>query len=113
MAFGNVTRHLPLLPFATIYGRTSLLNNKHINLQILNRTNNIFELVTVEPVHDRADGGGGHRSSELLSDTDTIAEEDKNLRLKGKTRRKTSLSLGYGTAYELNVDDGIMYNRIL
>jgi len=50
-------------------------------IQILNRTNNIFELVTVEPVlterlNDR------HRNEILLSDElETV--EDKTLRLKG------------------------------
>lgn len=95
-----------ILPFDHCrFGQTTLLNNKHINLQILNRTNNIFELVTVEPVHERSDGNG-HRSSELLSDTDTIAEEDKNLRLKGKMRRKTSFI--DRTTHELGLDDEIM-----
>lgn len=51
-------------------------------MQILNRTNNIFELVTVEPVlHDKPPDRG--RQEMLLSD-ELDVEEDRNLRLKGK-----------------------------
>lgn len=51
--------------------------------QILNRTNNIFELVTVEPVPERLEN---HNRDILgvdlnLSDLD---EHNRNLRLKGK-----------------------------
>ncbi|XP_073819634.1 guanylyl cyclase at 88E [Musca autumnalis] len=47
---------------------------------ILNRTNNIFELVTVEPVTDRPDN---QKSSELLLHEDG-SEPEKSLRLKGQ-----------------------------
>jgi guanylate cyclase len=48
---------------------------------ILNRTNNIFELVTVEPIlHDKPPDRG--RQEMILSD-ELDVEEDKNLRLKG------------------------------
>lgn len=50
-------------------------------MQILNRTNNIFELVTVEPIlHDKPPERG--RQEMILSD-ELDLEEDKNLRLKG------------------------------
>lgn len=47
-------------------------------LQILNRTNNIFELVTVEPVPDRLEN---HNKDILGSDIE--GDEHRNLRLKG------------------------------
>lgn len=49
-------------------------------MQILNRTNNIFELVTVEPVPERLET---HNKDILGSDID--GDENRNLRLKGKT----------------------------
>lgn len=48
-------------------------------IQILNRTNNIFELVTVEAVPEVNDGQS--KMNILLNETD--GDEDKNLRLKG------------------------------
>uniref|UniRef100_A0A6P7FM48 guanylate cyclase n=1 Tax=Diabrotica virgifera virgifera TaxID=50390 RepID=A0A6P7FM48_DIAVI len=49
---------------------------------ILNRTNNIFELVTVEPIlNDKPSGRRGH---ELLLSDEMEVSEDKNLRLKGQ-----------------------------
>lgn len=47
--------------------------------QILNRTNNIFELVTVEPIPDRLEK---ENKDIMLLESDN--EEDKMLRLKGK-----------------------------
>lgn len=49
-------------------------------MQILNRTNNIFELVTVEPVPDRLET---HNKDILGSDIES--DENRNLRLKGNT----------------------------
>ena len=47
----------------------------------MNRTNNIFELVTVEPVlHDKPPDRG--RQEMILSD-ELDVDEDRNLRLKG------------------------------
>lgn len=46
--------------------------------QILNRTNNIFELVTVEPVPERLET---HNKDILGSDIE--GDEHRNLRLKG------------------------------
>lgn len=51
-----------------------------LSLQILNRTNNIFELVTVEPVPEKADE---HTKRDLIIHEDQN-DEEKNLRLKGK-----------------------------
>lgn len=52
-------------------------------LQILNRTNNIFELVTVEPIlSDRP--VDRMRPETILSDEMEVSE-DRNLRLKGKS----------------------------
>lgn len=52
----------------------------------MNRTNNIFELLTVDPVlHDRQAGHEPERSCNelmLLDDLDQL--EEKNLRLKGR-----------------------------
>lgn len=48
-------------------------------LQILNRTNNIFELVTVEAVPERL---GVQKKNEILNDDGM--EPEKTLRLKGK-----------------------------
>lgn len=48
--------------------------------QILNRTNNIFELVTVEPVPDRLET---HNRDILGPDIDND-DQNRNLRLKGK-----------------------------
>lgn len=50
--------------------------------QILNRTNNIFELVTVEPILNDNKPPSDGRGDLLLSDEMEISE-DKNLRLKG------------------------------
>lgn len=46
--------------------------------QILNRTNNIFELVTVEAVPDRLEP----HNKDILG-TDMEADDHRNLRLKG------------------------------
>lgn len=54
-------------------------------MQILNRTNNIFELVTVEPVPDRLEA----KSKEIMT-LETETEDDKNLRLKGMHNDTTS-----------------------
>lgn len=48
-------------------------------LQILNRTNNIFELVTVDQLPEQNDVKG--KLELLISESD--GDEDKNLRLKG------------------------------
>lgn len=50
--------------------------------QILNRTNNIFELVTVEPVLNERPADR-KRTELLLSDQTEGSSEEKNLRLKG------------------------------
>lgn len=47
-------------------------------MQILNRTNNIFELVTVEPVPDRLE----NHNKDILG-CDIEGDENRNLRLKG------------------------------
>lgn len=49
-------------------------------MQILNRTNNIFELVTVEPIPDRLET---HNKDILGIEND--GDDNRNLRLKGKT----------------------------
>ena len=49
--------------------------------QILNRTNNIFELVSVEPVLN--DGIGESRSDESALSDEMDPQEDRNLKLKG------------------------------
>jgi guanylate cyclase len=54
-------------------------------LQILNRTNNIFELVTVEPVLTERPSDR-KRDIVLLSDESDGLPDDKNLRLKGVNR---------------------------
>lgn len=51
-------------------------------MQILNRTNNIFELVTVEPVPDRLET----HNKDILG-TDIEGDEHRNLRLKGINRK--------------------------
>jgi guanylate cyclase len=51
-------------------------------LQILNRTNNIFELVTVEPVLTERPSDR-KRDIVLLSDESDGLPDDKKLRLKG------------------------------
>lgn len=58
--------------------------------QILNRTNNIFELVTVEAVmHEKAPD----KRNELLRLSDeTENTTEKNLRLKGKSSRNQNIS---------------------
>lgn len=50
-------------------------------MQILNRTNNIFELVTVESVTDRQNGQNEKQELSLLDDD---LEYEKHLRLKGQ-----------------------------
>lgn len=55
-----------------------LLMNKS---QILNRTNNIFELVTVEPVPDQPNNDS--TKNEIFLNEETDNDEEKNLRLKG------------------------------
>lgn len=50
-------------------------------MQILNRTNNIFELVTVESVADKQDGGNDKHGLIPLEDD---LEYEKHLRLKGQ-----------------------------
>lgn len=64
------------------YGRKAYAIIDHVVPQILNRTNNIFELVTVEAVmHEKAPD----KRNELLRLSDeTDFATDKNLRLKGK-----------------------------
>ena len=49
------------------------------DFQILNRTNNIFELVTVEPVPEQFNDP---KTKELLL-AETDGDEERNLRLKG------------------------------
>ncbi|XP_065158756.1 soluble guanylate cyclase 88E isoform X2 [Atheta coriaria] len=49
---------------------------------ILNRTNNIFELLSVEPVLTDKDDAG--RADELINDDSSETGEEKNLRLKGQ-----------------------------
>ena len=56
--------------------------NIEFNLQILNRTNNIFELVTVEPVLTERPSDRS-RDAMILSDEDSELPDDKKLRLKG------------------------------
>lgn len=53
-----------------------------LHRQILNRTNNIFELVTVDPVTERLDA----QNEDLLLHDDG-SEPEKSLRLKGKVRK--------------------------
>lgn len=52
----------------------------HFSAQILNRTNNIFELVTVEPVTER---DNEQKSNEVMLHEDG-SESEKSLRLKGE-----------------------------
>lgn len=49
--------------------------------QILNRTNNIFELVTVEPILN--DHRPSERTREIILSDEIDVAEDRNLRLKG------------------------------
>lgn len=56
--------------------------NPIFNSQILNRTNNIFELVTVDPVTERIDV----QNEDLLLHDDG-SEPEKSLRLKGKPKK--------------------------
>lgn len=61
-------------------------------LQILNRTNNIFELVTVEPIlNDKP----SERQELILSDEIDSYYEEKNLRLKGKQINLLKTKSGY------------------
>lgn len=53
--------------------------------QILNRTNNIFELVTVEPILN--DHRPPERTRDLILSDEIDVAEDRNLRLKGKKIR--------------------------
>ncbi|KAG8327064.1 hypothetical protein J6590_028207 [Homalodisca vitripennis] len=52
-------------------------------MQILNRTNNIFELVTVEPVLGER-SGDSHRGQEAIIHEENGLADEKSLRLKGK-----------------------------
>lgn len=54
----------------------------HVLTQILNRTNNIFELVTVEAIPDRLET---HNRDILGSDIDSD-DQNRTLRLKGKRK---------------------------
>lgn len=76
--------------------------------QILNRTNNIFELVTVEPVlTDRLNDR--HRNEIFLSDEfETV--EDKTLRLKGTLIKiKRSILFCIITYKEVDIDHLFLY----
>lgn len=48
--------------------------------QILNRTNNIFELVTVYPI---LNDGPTERTGDIILSDEMDTTEDRNLRLKG------------------------------
>lgn len=51
--------------------------------QILNRTNNIFELVTVEPIINENERTS-ERARDLILSDEMDSSEDRNLRLKGR-----------------------------
>lgn len=54
--------------------------------QILNRTNNIFELVSVYPIlNDRP----SERTGEIILSDEMDTTEDRNLRLKGNVARNS------------------------
>nr|XP_022900922.1 soluble guanylate cyclase 88E [Onthophagus taurus] len=83
---------------------------------ILNRTNNIFELVSVEPVlNDRVDNK--ERKEVILSDELDVAE-DKNLRLKGQMiymdNWKMMMYLGTPVMPDLNslINSGLYINDL-
>jgi guanylate cyclase len=83
---------------------------------ILNRTNNIFELVTVEPIlHDKPPDRG--RQEMILSD-ELDVEEDKNLRLKGQMiymdNWKMMMYLGTPVMPDLNslINSGLYINDL-
>jgi guanylate cyclase len=61
-------------------------------LQILNRTNNIFELVTVEPVLTERPSDR-KRDIVLLSDESDGLPDDKTLRLKGMRHKYEDMRL--------------------
>lgn len=52
--------------------------------------------MTVEPVHERADGGRRHAES-IVSETEV--EEDRNLRLKGKTSNVNVMIIDIGNHF--------------
>lgn len=86
-AWFDLVRPLIAFKFQTVCKQTTTIilsnNLKIFNLahfQILNRTNNIFELVTVEPVPERADV---YKNNELVL-YDDGTEPEKSLRLKGQ-----------------------------
>jgi hypothetical protein len=59
----------------------TFLSNTHICRQILNRTNNIFELVTQRPVEH----GDSTRNDQLrLKETENEDDNEAKLRLKGQ-----------------------------
>lgn len=60
--------------------------------QILNRTNNIFELVTVEPVLGEGPGDR-HRGLEPVIQEEESAADEKSLRLKGNAHGQLKLQI--------------------
>lgn len=60
-----------------------LLGNPYglLSLQILNRTNNIFELVTVEPI--LTERPSDRQRNEILLSDELDSVDDRTLRLKG------------------------------
>jgi signal peptidase I len=70
-------------------------------LQILNRTNNIFELVTVEPVlTERPSDRKG--DVVLLSDETDGLPDDKKLRLKGTKHKHEQFQIFLSILFDLN-----------
>ena len=55
-----------------------------MHFQILNRTNNIFELVTVEPVL-KARSNDSFEDRIIMSDESDAEPDERKLRLKGRT----------------------------
>uniref|UniRef100_A0A1B0C9R9 guanylate cyclase n=1 Tax=Lutzomyia longipalpis TaxID=7200 RepID=A0A1B0C9R9_LUTLO len=88
LAMTREEKHLPIsasvlfeiFPFCIVFGSDMVVRSIGNSLMILNRTNNIFELVTVESLMDRP---------ALLDEKDNLSndeemENEKNLRLKGQ-----------------------------
>ena len=81
----DLVRPLIFFKFLTVSIKAILLIDKHIkkiSIQILNRTNNIFELISIDPISNTETP---LRRELMLSETDNedFCSKDQSLRLKG------------------------------
>ncbi|KAG8038557.1 hypothetical protein G9C98_006253 [Cotesia typhae] len=91
LAMTREEKHLPIgasvlfeiFPFCIVFGYDMIVKSIGNSLMILHRTNNIFELVSVEPVlTERPSDRKKHAL--ILSDDEENLSDDKTLRLKGQ-----------------------------